>query len=63
MDYSFFPAAPQPYQFMGMAHNGYPHTGVEADTIHSIVRIGEIASSSMDVARCLLQAPHLPKDA
>ncbi|KAF2654151.1 hypothetical protein K491DRAFT_601400 [Lophiostoma macrostomum CBS 122681] len=36
MDYSYFPAAPQPYQFMGMAHNSYPHTGVEADTIRSI---------------------------
>lgn len=40
MDYSYFSAAPQPYHFMGMPPNGFPHagTGVDPETIRSIVR-------------------------
>jgi hypothetical protein len=40
MDYSYFSAPPQPYHhFMGMSPNGFPHSGVDHDTIRSVVRI------------------------
>lgn len=49
--FAYFAAAPQPYQFMGMPHNGYPHSGVDPDTTRSIVRERRW--------HCLLSTPHL----
>lgn len=36
MDYTSYYSPPQPFHFMGMPTNGYPHTGVDHDTIRSI---------------------------
>ncbi|KAF2741361.1 hypothetical protein EJ04DRAFT_507184 [Polyplosphaeria fusca] len=36
MDYTYFSAPQQPYHFMGMPASGFPHTGVDPDTIRSI---------------------------
>jgi hypothetical protein len=38
MDYAYFSAQQQPYQFLGMSSDGFPHTGVDPDTIRSVVR-------------------------
>lgn len=39
MEYAYYSAASQPYHFMGMQPNPYPHTGVDSETIRSIVRL------------------------
>jgi AP-1-like factor len=39
MDFSYFSAPPQPYhRFMDITSNGFQHTGVDTDTIRSVVR-------------------------
>jgi hypothetical protein len=38
MDYSYFGAQQQPYQFLGISPDGFPHTGVDPETIRSVVR-------------------------
>lgn len=39
MDYTYFSAPQQPYHhFMGMASNHFAHSGVDPETIRSVVR-------------------------
>jgi hypothetical protein len=38
MDYSYFSAQQQPYHFLGLSSDGFPHSGVDPETIRSVVR-------------------------
>jgi hypothetical protein len=37
MDYSFYGASQQPYQYMGMPTNAYATTGIDLDAMRSVV--------------------------
>ena len=39
MDYGYFSAPQHSHHFVGMSPHGFPHTGVESDTISSVVRV------------------------
>lgn len=55
MDYSFYGAAQQPYQYLGMPVNAYASTGLDPEAMRSVV--------SVLARRCstsLLQRPRSP---
>jgi hypothetical protein len=37
MDYSFYGASQQPYQYMGMPPNAFANTGIDLDAMHTVV--------------------------
>lgn len=37
MDYGYYGASQQPYQYMGMPANAYANTGVDLETMRSVV--------------------------
>ena len=45
MDYSFYGASQQPYQYMGMPTNAYATSGIDLDAMRSVVSASQLPRS------------------